>query len=467
MIHLQLHHATERALAFVKWMISPASHDDDTRRKERILNTLLLCAIGLSFCCLLITIRDTVAYDDDYVGMPLWILAAITLLFVGTYALSRRGHQRLASYLLLAFFAIPTIYASARWGIDLPQVILIDALIITMASVLISTRFSLIAVALLSIALITLATAHEQGIIVPQSYWRAQPAFTKDAIALSLTFVGITVVSWLSNRAIESSLARALSSESALTEERNLLEEKVLARTKELQETQREKLTQMTKFAEFGRIAAGLTHDLASPLTALSINLEHLAKEDQSINLYASHALRASKQLEDFLGAARKQLQGHDINEPFIPAKETAQVLEILGYKSKISGVPITVDISPLHTILGNPLKFQKLIMNLAVNAIESYESMPPARTKRGVAISLTPEHDHFRLTVQDWGSGIPEDAAPLLFQPFFTTKSLERGVGIGLSICKDIVENNFHGTIEFESKLGKGTRFTATLFSS
>ena len=92
----------------------------------------------------------------------------------------------------------------------------------------------------------------------------------------------LATVAWLSNTEIEKALHRALGSERDLAKERDSLEIKVAERTQELQQAQTEQLIQQYRFIAFGRIAAGLFHDLASPLTSVSLNLENIREESES-----------------------------------------------------------------------------------------------------------------------------------------------------------------------------------------
>lgn len=450
------------------WLALTATDEHD-RKKERILNTLLGCSILLAFFCSYVTIHDRWVYGAAYHGLSFYVVLTVLLIFIGLYFLSRKGHRKLASILFIGVYLLPLIYASAKWGVDLPQIILFDALIVTMAGVLINTRTSVITAIILSIVLITLAWAHESGIIQPESYWRMQPAFLKDAIVLSATLTVMTAVSWLSNQQIETSLARALRSEAALTKERDQLEENVAARTSELEQLQKERLLQFAKFAEYGRIAAGLTHDLGNPITSLSLILEELTrlettKEQEVIpHQHVAQALLATNQLKDFLQAARKQIQEHDVCETFSLEKEVQQVLSVLGYRAKLAGVSFETAIDPEITCSGNPIKFQKLIMNLVANAVDAYASSHEG-AMRLVHVRARRVVGQIELTVEDWGSGIPEAFAQNIFQPFYTTKGVECGIGLGLANCKDIVENAFHGSIRFESTPGQGTRFIALL---
>lgn len=98
--------------------------------------------------------------------------------------------------------------------------------------------------------------------------------------------------------------------------------------------------------------------------------------------------------------------------------------------------------------------------MNLVSNAIEAYEGMK--KKDKLIVIEMKSSNSNARISIHDWGCGIRAKDLPRVFEPLFTTKSLERGMGIGLSVCKSIVEQDFKGNISAESTK-KGTVFAVT----
>jgi C4-dicarboxylate-specific signal transduction histidine kinase len=170
---------------------------------------------------------------------------------------------------------------------------LIYALIIIVAGILISATFSIITTTVISASFIFISTKHDlvgnHSVIWGMS----------DTIMSVIIIAIIAVMSWLSNHEIEKSLKRARKSEIELKKERDLLEIRVDERTKELREAQLEKLTQMGHFAELGKLASGVIHDLVNPITAVSLNLGQLkninSDEINGVRVYLNQALEATK----------------------------------------------------------------------------------------------------------------------------------------------------------------------------
>ncbi len=121
--------------------------------------------------------------------------------------------------------------------------------------------------------------------------------------------------------------------------------------------------------------------------------------------------------------------------------------------------------------ILGDSTQIQQIIMNLVQNAADAFESSMGTIEVRLTTTRLEPVHanqemeagDYLELAVKDTGSGIAPDVLDHIFEPFYTTKELGRGSGLGLSVVHGIVKR-LEGTIAVRSRQGEGTLFTVYL---
>jgi signal transduction histidine kinase len=109
----------------------------------------------------------------------------------------------------------------------------------------------------------------------------------------------------------------------------------------------------------------------------------------------------------------------------------------------------------PAPRVNADPAEIERVVYNLLTNAVEA---MPGTGD---LTVRVTSEGGEARVAVEDTGAGIPEEDRPQLFRPFFTTR--ERGVGMGLAICRRIVEEN-GGSVSVETTPGRGSRFTVKL---
>ena len=450
---------------FYRLLIKPKSADEDTKRRELILNIILT----FSFVALFLldqSIFISELTNPAFHGIPFLLFTGVVLVSGFLLFLSRKGFIKTASYLLLLFYFVLTMYGVYHWSLVLPMIILGSVMIIVISSILIGIRFSFVATLLIIIGVITITHFQITGFIHAHLYWKSEPLQIKDAVEISIIFLLITAISWLSNREMERSLKRARQSEQALTEERNLLEIKVEERTKELKQAQMEKVAQLYRFAEFGKLSSGIFHDLMNPLNAVIANVsrlesapENISKDLPEVENYLKKAVFASRRMGDFLGTIRKQIRPSESEELFSLNKEVHEAIDILQYKARTAGVLLKIKDPRELTFFGNPLKFHQIALNLISNAIDSYEDVN--QNEKIVHITLRTYDDTILLRVTDYGCGIPEEIKPYLFEQFFTTKSPNKGMGIGLSSTKSIIENDFNGNIRVERTPGNGSSFS------
>ncbi len=438
---------------------------EDVHRRTYILTILLLGSSALALAAFVDAIINLLlTFPHSHYDSPLICLAVLGAL-VGLYYLARRGFYQIGAWAFVAVITLAASYALYRWSIDLPTGVLLYALVITMTGILLGTRTAAVVAVGLMVLLGTLGGLQAGGAITTDTSWLHQRVEAGDALTFSVILGIITLVSWLSNREIDRSLQRARRSEQELAEERNSLEVKVVERTRALEQSQRERTLEVQRFAEFGRISAGLLHDLASPLTTASLNLKELEGRRSSPSV--QQALQSVHQLERYVGSARRQLQGESALQDFGVIDELEQVLSLLTHHARMVGVSIQLQSKGKPQLFGDPVKFSQLVANLLVNAIEAYaDIVKPKRTVIVVRVSL--EGGSLKLVVQDFGSGISKAAIPQLFEPFYTTKrGGEGGLGIGLATVKQIAEKDFGGTVDVSCDERKGTCFTVVLHSS
>ena len=225
------------------------------------------------------------------------------------------------------------------------------------------------------------------------------------------------------------------------------------------------RMLELQRFAEFGRLSAHLIHEVANPLTAAALHLE-LLDENQSNTI--KQIRKNIRQLELYVNAARKQLKAESKPRWFRVSTEVNHCLAILRPIARRARVRIvaTTD-NNQHRLYGDPIKFNQIVANIAVNAIDAYSEHDCPINQRKVVIGITSAGNCIRIKVQDWAGGIPPDALNKLFEPFYTTKSESpRGLGIGLSLVKQHVEQEFKGSITVKSLESQGTVFTVRLKS-
>jgi signal transduction histidine kinase len=449
-------------------LFEPRATNEDDRRRERILTIILFGITTLTFIGWGFAVWQYLFVASPYHQQSPLILTTVLAIFIGLFTLTRKGYYKIAGYIFLVIFYLINLHSSLVWGISLPMGMLTYALLITIASIVESSRFGVI-VTCITIATIGLIGHHEvtQGIIAE---WKKHPIEINDLFEYGTILSVTTLISWLANKEMEKSLVRARASEEALQHERDNLETLVIARTEALQRVERERMAELYRFAEFGKLSAGLFHDLVNPLTAISLTVEKLKREStltevqQDAKQSIDNAVEITKRMGEYMTSVRQQIKSNDFEKVFSVHDEIQNVVDVFKYQARKAQIEITVRKEQDTSIFGSPLKLNQILSNLVANAIDAYSLGQYTHTKshRIVKISSYQKDSHLILQVMNYGEHIPEQVLPKLFTPFFTTK--EKGVGLGLSTTKDIAEKHFKGTIHVMSSEKSGTVFTVTI---
>ncbi len=443
-------------------LLEPKSIDEDSRRHEFICNIILGGSIILLGIYYILVIDHSIIERSAYQGVSVLFFGIILAGFISLLILSRRGYFTLASYIMIGIYFLAATYGAYHFGTDLQGVLLAYVIVIIISSILISVRFGFLMTLVISGTVFTLWHFQVNNIITAQWYWKYKVRET-DSIVFIVMFFLIMAVSWLSNHEMEQSLRRARKSESDLKHERDNLELIVEDRTREIKTLQADKIAQLYRSAEFGKLSTGIFHDLMNPLNAVIANVSQLESNSNNISevtSYLEKAVAASRRMGDFLGTIRKQIRVDDRTERFALNKELQEAVDILRYKAREMHVTFSVETTDELHAFGNPLKFHQVALNLISNAIDACES----RVESVVTINLDQQDTFAKLTIGDNGCGIPEHLVSKVFDTFFTTKDYSKGMGLGLSTTKDIVEKHFHGTISLASIQNKGTTFTVLI---
>jgi two-component system, NtrC family, sensor kinase len=256
--------------------------------------------------------------------------------------------------------------------------------------------------------------------------------------------------------------AEALARHAALAIENARLFEREQRTIRELRDAQQQ-LLQSEKLATIGRMAAGLAHELNTPLTYIMGNLELLhahalaPNQQEMLGSIAKGADRIKSLTRSLLAFSR--ISPEDM-VPVDPNELIERSLELCHYQVLKSGVHLEKDLTaglPPVKVVSNQLEMA--LINLVVNAVQAMESAPGGRLR----VSSAFRDGRVEIAVADTGAGIPESVQPTIFEPFFTTKPEGQGTGLGLSTVLMVVERH-KGTIDFTTQGGVGTTFRISL---
>lgn len=246
-----------------------------------------------------------------------------------------------------------------------------------------------------------------------------------------------------------------------LVEWGNTLEKKVQEKTEAIHRAQAQ-LIHSEKLASLGRMAAGVAHEINSPLTGI-VTFGHLllkkfppgSEENEDIQVIIEQANRCSTIIKGLLGFARASAAEKaptNINDVINHS------LNIVRNKADFFNIKIVTDFDEyLSKVRADSSQLQQVFLNMIMNAADAIEG-------KGTITMVTKNirdnnGDWVEIEFRDTGPGIDDENLAKIFEPFFTTKPVGKGTGLGLAVSHGIVHEH-GGSISVKTKLGEGTSF-------
>lgn len=234
-------------------------------------------------------------------------------------------------------------------------------------------------------------------------------------------------------------------------------------------------LIQAEKMSSIGVLATGIAHEINNPLTSVAGFAEALQRRfrdeaglqaDSRLDVFPRYldmiikeSYRCKGIIDHLLSFGRKS---DGISVTVDLNQVVREILELLRYHADYKKVEVVTDLEPnLPRIAGDPSGIRQVCMNLLVNAHQAIEEQGRVEVSTEHADDL-----HVALVVRDTGCGIEEPLADRIWEPFFTTKDVGEGTGLGLALTYNIVKDH-GGDIQLNSRTGEGAEFTVTLPTS
>ena len=258
-------------------------------------------------------------------------------------------------------------------------------------------------------------------------------------------------------------------------------------RLRELQESERAQTQAKTqalaqlrhadRLATVGRLAAGLAHELGTPLNVVharakqlsapasgDLSAEEVRAKGRIIVEQTDRMTRLIRQLLDF--ARKREMKPTETDLRSLVTRVVA-LLEPIARKRSVS-LEVTGGEAPLASLV-DPEQMTQVMLNLVMNAVHASAGGQTVTLALGRGRAVPPPEDGraeqlcARIDVRDEGSGIASEALPHIFEPFYTTKDVGEGTGLGLSVAYGIVKDH-GGWIDVSSRPGEGSVFTVWL---
>lgn len=235
----------------------------------------------------------------------------------------------------------------------------------------------------------------------------------------------------------------------------------------EMIKAQQEQIIRVGKLSALGEMAAGIAHELNTPLNAIQANVDVLEALADSGDLKKDEILGSGREIQKLVmnisniitglrGIARMESTGFEIKDVRDLVRETAQICSL---NLRNHGVRLELKLPPYPVeIECQPVQLCQVIINLINNAVDAIDGNPD----KWVCIELKDGVGSVEVSVTDCGKGIPKEVADKIMTPFFTTKEKGRGTGMGLSLSQSII--NIHSGNLFLDPSAENTTFRAIL---
>jgi C4-dicarboxylate-specific signal transduction histidine kinase len=223
-----------------------------------------------------------------------------------------------------------------------------------------------------------------------------------------------------------------------------------------------------SKLATLGDMATSAAHELNQPLNIIRMaagNSRRRISEgtidpkylNEKLARIESQSERAAAIIDHMRMFGRESNEGTQLLDP---RKSVTDALDLMGERLRAAGIEIELDLAQdCQSIMGYRIQLEQVILNLLNNA---RDAIAESEGEAKITLRVFGDDTGVHIAVEDTGGGIPEDAMPRIFEPFYTTKEIGKGTGLGLSLCYGIVRD-MDGTIIAE-KIDEGTRLIITL---
>ncbi|ETR72876.1 MAG: Response regulator receiver sensor signal transduction histidine kinase [Candidatus Magnetoglobus multicellularis str. Araruama] len=257
------------------------------------------------------------------------------------------------------------------------------------------------------------------------------------------------------------------------------------AHMEQLAEIRAKQLIHADRLATLGTLAAGITHEISSPITYVAANTEVATKHWRKVCHFIQEKLLLDPRQNETIGSSFKKIDKSldrisngtfrimkivrgigSFSRKEHSQKEKLNIHECINVALQLCQNQLKYNISvktsyakELPPVLGNTHQIEQVLVNLIANAVHAMSES----NSGALNITTTVDNNSIVVAIKDSGPGIPSDILDNIWDPFFTTKPEEKGTGLGLSICKEIITKH-DGCIWVENNAGKGACFKIAL---
>jgi signal transduction histidine kinase len=217
--------------------------------------------------------------------------------------------------------------------------------------------------------------------------------------------------------------------------------------TEQLMKDRNEKLLGQSKYSELGMMSAGIAHEINNPLAVIQARTTQLLRiyrnpeRQQDLADGLQQILYTSERINRTIQGVREFVH-QDEQSPMVKIDLKIlfdDVLAFCGQRMKNHGVNLRFYGLETFSVIGNKIQLEQIILNLLNNSFDAIEYLP----EKWIEVSAHPNGPHIRLYFKDSGNGIPREIASRIMEPFFSTKDIGKGTGLGLALARGIAEKH------------------------
>ncbi len=439
--------------------------------QQKITCSILRVFLVVSTIATLISYYDYYLDKNHYEGLSPFTLLIVTLIILFLSRLACTKYYKYSSTVLVIVLMAVSAKIQLTFGVRVAPSQIIYAWIIIVTALTISLRYSIALAIIIATFNISITYLQLNNTLPFDNTWTQTAPTIPDGIINASLLLATVYTSWLYKKQIINYLSLAIEAKKkaetlslSLQQEKDSLEQKVTQKTKQLQTAHYQKIQNLNKLADIGRLTTGIMHDISTPLTTISLILEdthpnkkNISYSQQSIQKVLNNLQVMESYIRDTLSYATKD-QTHT---KFTINKEIETAIKLLKPQANYKNIRLIFKPQKNFTLTGDPNRFIQIITNLVSNAIESYSD-----TNQPNLVTITTQQikTQLQITVKDKGKGISKINIKKIFVPFYSGSNGPNNHGIGLTLTKDIIEQNFNGQISLNSQKGKGSEFIVNI---
>jgi signal transduction histidine kinase len=430
-------------------------------RKYRIVRFLSFLFFASGMLALMLLLFTAFSDNQTPANISSWIISGIIVLVMFyIYKVASSKYLSISANIIIGLLLVVALINVLLYGTDVAIAYLLLVTAILTASIVISIEFARIITFLVFLVFTFVYFLHNHGFFT--SYLTGESLdYINVLMLLFFTWI-ITNVARIGYDEIEHSYQKAVDYAKELEDLNKSLDKKVKLRTKQLEESLKRQADAVYSAAVVGSVTRPILHDISTPLSSFEMAINQLkGADEEQTKIILGLAETSLKQMVDIVENGRDLIKGNVKESYFSPAELVEVSLQILNNEINVNNINLNSKVDHSHKIWGSSNLYIRITTNLILNAIQ--ELRDSGKEEKTIEIKSKEENGNIIIFIRDSGRGIPEDKIETIFESGFTSKEINTNLGFGLPFVKNIIEEQFKGTIEISSKLGKYSEFKMT----